>query len=67
MFSDTELRDIDVQLTEIYKDYSEERDKHKVSDAEHLVYIARSQISNSSEIRQEHSTLLLNEMTMMNF
>ena len=43
-FSDTELRDIDVQLTEIYKDYSEERDKHKVSDAEHLVYIARSQI-----------------------
>jgi hypothetical protein len=43
-FSDTELRDIDVQLTEIYKDYSEGRDKHKVSDAEHLVYIARSQI-----------------------
>ena len=43
-FSDTELRDIDVQLTEIYKDYSEERDKHKVSDAEHLVYLAKSQI-----------------------
>ena len=43
-FSDTELRDIDVQLTEIYKDYAEERDKHKVSDAEHLVYLAKSQI-----------------------
>jgi hypothetical protein len=43
-FSDTELRDIDVQLTEIYNDYAEERDKHRVSDAEHLVYLARSQI-----------------------
>jgi len=43
-FSDTELRDIDVQLTEIYKDYAEESDKHKVSDAEHLVYLAKSQI-----------------------
>jgi hypothetical protein len=43
-FSDTELRDIDVQLTEIYKDYAEERDKHKVTDAEHLVYLAKSQI-----------------------
>jgi hypothetical protein len=43
-FSDTELRDIDVQLTEIYNDYAEERDKHRVSDAEHLVYVARSQI-----------------------
>jgi predicted Zn-dependent protease with MMP-like domain len=43
-FSDTELRDIDVQLTEIYKDYAEERDKHRVTDAEHLVYLARSQI-----------------------
>jgi hypothetical protein len=43
-FSDTELRDIDVQLTEIYKDYAEERDKHKVSDADHLVYLAKSQI-----------------------
>ena len=26
-FSDTELRDIDIQLTEIYNDYAEERDK----------------------------------------
>ena len=43
-FSDTELRDINVQLTEIYKDYAEDRDKHRVSDAEHLVYLARSQI-----------------------
>ncbi len=43
-FSDTELRDIDIQLTEIYNDYAEERDKHKVSDAEHLVYLAKSQI-----------------------
>jgi hypothetical protein len=43
-FSDAELRDIDVQLTEIYNDYAEERDKHKVSDAEHLVYLAKSQI-----------------------
>jgi hypothetical protein len=43
-FSDTELRDIDVQLTEIYNDYAEERDKHRVSDAEHLVYLARSQM-----------------------
>jgi hypothetical protein len=43
-FSDTELRDIDLQLNEIYKDYAEERDKHKVSDAEHLVYLAKSQI-----------------------
>ena len=43
-FSDTELRDIDVQLTEFYKDYAEERDKHNVSDAEHLVYLAKSQI-----------------------
>lgn len=43
-FSDTELRDIDMQLNEIYKDYGEDRDKHRVSDAEHLVYLARSQI-----------------------
>ncbi len=43
-FSDTELRDIDFQLTESYKDYTEERNKHRVSDAEHLVYLARSQI-----------------------
>jgi hypothetical protein len=43
-FSDIELRDIDFQLNEIYKDYTEERDKHRVTDAEHLVYLARSQI-----------------------
>lgn len=43
-FSDAELRDIDVQLTEIYNDYAEERDKHRVSDAEHLVYLAKSHI-----------------------
>jgi hypothetical protein len=42
--SDTERRDIDVQLTEIYKDYDEERDKHRISDADHLVYLAMSQI-----------------------
>ncbi|MGA6990216.1 MAG: hypothetical protein WBX81_07365, partial [Nitrososphaeraceae archaeon] len=43
-FSDIELRDIDFQLNEIYKDYAEERDKHRVSDAEHLVYLAKSHI-----------------------
>jgi hypothetical protein len=42
--SDTDRRDIEVQLTEIYKDYQEDRDKHRTSDAEHLVYLARSQI-----------------------
>src|SRR5918994_128489 len=39
-----ELRDIDVQLNEIYRDYDKDRDKHKISDAEHLVYLAKSQI-----------------------
>jgi hypothetical protein len=43
--SDTERRDIDVQLTEIYKDYEEDRYKHRVSDTEHLVYLAKSQIN----------------------
>jgi hypothetical protein len=42
--TETELRDIDFQLKEIYKDYSEERDKHRIRDAEHLVYLAKSQI-----------------------
>ncbi len=42
--SHTERRDIEVQLTEIYKDYQEARDKHRTSDAEHLVYLAKSQI-----------------------
>ena len=41
---DMQLRDINVQLTEIYKDYDEDREKHKVKDAEHLVYLAKSQI-----------------------
>ena len=40
----SELRDIDVQLNEIYKDYEKNRDKHQVSDAEHLVYLAKSHI-----------------------
>jgi hypothetical protein len=39
-----ELRDIDFQLNEIYKDYVEDRNKHKISDAEHLVYLAESHI-----------------------
>jgi hypothetical protein len=39
-----ELRDIDVQLNEIYKDYDKDRDKHKISDAENLVYLTKSQI-----------------------
>ncbi len=43
-FSDAELRDIESRLTEIYNDYAEERDKHRVSDAEHLVYLAKSHI-----------------------
>lgn len=30
-WTDIQLRDIDVQLTEIYKDYDEARKKHKVS------------------------------------
>ena len=41
--TDMQLRDIDAQLTEIYNDYSEERDKHIISDADHLVYLAKSQ------------------------
>ena len=41
---DIQLRDINVQLAEIYKDYDEARKKHKVKDAEHLVYLAISQI-----------------------
>ena len=41
---DIQLRDINVQLTETYKDYDEDRKKHKVKDAEHLVYLAKSQI-----------------------
>jgi hypothetical protein len=39
-----QLRDINVQLTEIYKDYDEARKKHKVKDDEHLVYLTKSQI-----------------------
>jgi energy-coupling factor transporter ATP-binding protein EcfA2 len=42
--SDIDRHDIDVQLTEIYKDYAEERNKHRIKDAEHLVYLAKSQI-----------------------
>lgn len=42
--SDTDRRNIEAQLTEIYKDYQEDKDKHRTSDAEHLVYLARSQI-----------------------
>jgi hypothetical protein len=42
--SDTDRRDVEVQLTEIYKDYQEDRDKHRTSDAANLVYLARSQI-----------------------
>jgi hypothetical protein len=41
---DIQLRDINVQLTEIYEDYDEDRKKHKVKDDEHLVYLAKSQI-----------------------
>jgi predicted Zn-dependent protease with MMP-like domain len=41
---DIQFRDIDVQLTEIYKDYDKDRKKHKVKDAEHLVNLAKSQI-----------------------
>ena len=42
--TETDLKDIDIQLTEIYSDYVEDRDKRKVSDAEHLVYLTKSQI-----------------------
>ena len=42
--TETDLKDIDIQLTEIYSDYVEDRDKRRVSDAEHLVYLAKSQI-----------------------
>jgi hypothetical protein len=42
--TETDLRDIDFQLTEVYKDYVEERGKHQISDPEHLVNLAMSQI-----------------------
>jgi hypothetical protein len=43
-WTEIQHRDIDVQLTEIYKEYDEDRKKHRVKDAEHLVYLAKSQI-----------------------
>lgn len=43
-FTEIELRDIEVQLTEIYRDYAEDRNKRKIGDGEHLLYLARSQI-----------------------
>lgn len=43
--TETELRDIDFQLREIYRDYDEERNKHSIRDEEHLVYLAKSQIN----------------------
>ena len=42
--TETDLKDIDIQLTEIYSDYVKDRDKRRVSDAQHLVYLAKSQI-----------------------
>ena len=40
----TDRRDIDTQLTEIYKEYEEERLKRRIREADHLVYLARSHI-----------------------
>jgi hypothetical protein len=39
-----ERHNIDIQLTEIYKQYYEQRETRKVSDAEHLVNLAASEI-----------------------
>jgi hypothetical protein len=41
---DIQFRDIDIQLTEIYKDYVESRNKRKITEAEHLVNLAMSHI-----------------------
>ncbi len=42
--TEIQLRDVNVQLTEIYKDYGDERSKCKVTEAEHLVNLAMSHI-----------------------
>jgi hypothetical protein len=42
--TEIQRRDIDVQLTEIYKDYDEGRNKRRITEAEHLVNLAMSQI-----------------------
>lgn len=42
--SQSEINDLDVQLTNIYKEYYEQREKRKISDAEHLVLLAAGEI-----------------------
>jgi hypothetical protein len=43
-WTEIQLRDIDTQLTEIYKDYNVERNKCRISEADHLVNLAMSHI-----------------------
>lgn len=43
-WTEIQYRDIDRQLTEIYKDYDESRNKRRISEADHLVNLAMSQI-----------------------
>jgi hypothetical protein len=42
--TEIQFRDIDVQLAEIYKDYDEGKNKRWITEAEHLVNLAMSQI-----------------------
>jgi energy-coupling factor transporter ATP-binding protein EcfA2 len=42
--TEIQLRDVNVQLTEIYKDYDDERSKCKITEAEHLVNLTMSHI-----------------------
>jgi catalase (peroxidase I) len=43
-WTEIQYRDIDRQLTDIYKDYNESRNKRRISEADHLVNLAMSQI-----------------------
>jgi hypothetical protein len=43
-WTEIQYRDIDRQLTKIYKDYDENQNKRRISEADHLVNLAMSQI-----------------------
>jgi hypothetical protein len=43
-WTEIQYRDIDRQLTEIYKDYDESRNKRRITEADHLVNLAMSHI-----------------------
>ena len=48
-WTEIQFRDIDRQLTEIYNDYEEARNKRRITEAEHLVNLTMSQIKQQFE------------------